>query len=267
MSPEVPASKPSRPAKPAETDTDSGNDPCPGADANSDAENGTSRWPIRAATVEDWPELWREVLQPVFAAGETYSFAPDIRPDAARAAWLEQPDAAFVATDPASGALLGSYYIKPNRPGLGAHICNCGYAVAPAARGPVCRYRASGRWTTAAIATLSASVQSASPSRQAQCAMFGTRGGAAGRTNVSAVSAPRRHGIASGVMRAWYARAASFSRFGSQPSNPRPPAATNCAATASTMRPTSGSGTCGSWAAAARRVASRTAIHGLVISN
>ena len=97
--------------------------------------------------------------------------------------------------------------------------------------------------------------------------MLGTRGGAAGRTNVSAVSAPRRHGIASGVMRAWYARAASVSRFGSQPSNPRPPAATNCAATASTMRPTSGSGTCGSWAAAARRVASRTAIHGLVISN
>ena len=53
--------------------------------------------------------------------------------------------------------------------------------------------RASGRWTTAAIATLSASVQSASPSRQAQCAMFGTRGGAAGRTNVGRVraAAPR----------------------------------------------------------------------------
>ncbi len=135
MSPEAPASKPSSPAEPADTDIDSGTGPHPGADANSDAENGTSRWPIRAATAEDWPELWREVLQPVFAAGETYSFAPDIRPDAARAAWLEQPDAAFVATDPASGAVLGSYYIKPNRPGLGAHICNCGYAVAPAARG------------------------------------------------------------------------------------------------------------------------------------
>ena len=34
-----------------------------------------------------------------------------------------------------AGMLLGTYYIKPNQPGLGAHVCNCGYIVAAAVRG------------------------------------------------------------------------------------------------------------------------------------
>ncbi|MGC4002499.1 MAG: GNAT family protein [Pirellulales bacterium] len=42
------------------------------------------------------------------------------------------------ATDVAvddQGNILGSYYLKPNQPGLGDHVCNCGYAVAEAGRG------------------------------------------------------------------------------------------------------------------------------------
>jgi len=35
----------------------------------------------------------------------------------------------------ADGQVLGTYFIKPNQPGLGAHVCNCGYVVAPAAQG------------------------------------------------------------------------------------------------------------------------------------
>ena len=31
--------------------------------------------------------------------------------------------------------ILGTYYIKPNQPTLGAHVCNCGYIVAEQARG------------------------------------------------------------------------------------------------------------------------------------
>jgi GNAT superfamily N-acetyltransferase len=33
------------------------------------------------------------------------------------------------------GLVTGTYYIKPNQPGLGAHVCNCGYVVAPNAQG------------------------------------------------------------------------------------------------------------------------------------
>ena len=31
--------------------------------------------------------------------------------------------------------MLGTYYIKPNQPGLGSHVCNCGYVVAADAQG------------------------------------------------------------------------------------------------------------------------------------
>jgi len=44
------------------------------------------------------------------------------------------PVATFVACSP-EGRILGTYFIKPNQPGLGSHVCNCGYVVAPEAQG------------------------------------------------------------------------------------------------------------------------------------
>jgi ribosomal protein S18 acetylase RimI-like enzyme len=81
----------------------------------------------------DWPELW-PVLRETFASGDTYAFAPDISESEARRVCIEAPAATFVARDPA-GTLLGTYYIKPNQPTLGSHVCNCGYVTAPEARG------------------------------------------------------------------------------------------------------------------------------------
>lgn len=80
-----------------------------------------------------WQAVWR-IMQPVFRQGETYVFAPDISEQEAHRVWIDVPDAAFVALDEA-GEVLGTYYIKANQPGLGAHVCNCGYIVAAAARG------------------------------------------------------------------------------------------------------------------------------------
>jgi L-amino acid N-acyltransferase YncA len=48
--------------------------------------------------------------------------------------WVEVTEAAYVAEDD-DGQVLGSYYIKPNQPTLGAHVANCGYIVAPESRG------------------------------------------------------------------------------------------------------------------------------------
>jgi ribosomal protein S18 acetylase RimI-like enzyme len=31
--------------------------------------------------------------------------------------------------------VLGTYYLKPNHPGPGAHVCNCGFVVAQEAQG------------------------------------------------------------------------------------------------------------------------------------
>ncbi len=70
----------------------------------------------------------------MFRAGETYPFSPDISEKKAFQAWVTLPAATYVAMD-GEGGVLGTYYIKPNQPGLGAHVCNCGYVVAERARG------------------------------------------------------------------------------------------------------------------------------------
>ncbi|HET9863957.1 MAG TPA: N-acetyltransferase [Steroidobacteraceae bacterium] len=85
--------------------------------------------PFRAA---DWTAVWT-MLHATFAAGETYSFPPDIGEADARKAWIDAPLATFVAEQ--DGRILGTYFIKPNQPGLGAHVCNCGYVVAADAQG------------------------------------------------------------------------------------------------------------------------------------
>ena len=88
---------------------------------------------IRPYEVPDWHAIWR-IIEPVFRSGETYAFSPDITEADAHRVWIELPAAIFVAVD-RNGTLLGTYYIKPNQPALGAHVCNCGYIVSEDARG------------------------------------------------------------------------------------------------------------------------------------
>ena|SRR5215471_9724132 len=62
-------------------------------------------------------------------AGDTYTFAPQSTEEEIRKAWVDLPAKTFVACD-SKGRILGAYFIKANQPGLGAHVCNCGYVVA-----------------------------------------------------------------------------------------------------------------------------------------
>lgn len=87
---------------------------------------------IRAFEPNDWNAVW-QILVPVFRAGETYALPTGIPEDDARAFWIDKPLQTFVAVDDA-GALLGTYFIKPNQAGPGAHVCNCGYVVSDRAR-------------------------------------------------------------------------------------------------------------------------------------
>jgi RimJ/RimL family protein N-acetyltransferase len=48
--------------------------------------------------------------------------------------WTAPPTRAFVAVRD-DGAVVGSYMLRPNQPGLGDHVANAGYIVAPSARG------------------------------------------------------------------------------------------------------------------------------------
>ena len=87
---------------------------------------------IRPLAAVDWAAAW-QIIEPVFRAGETYAFAPDITEAEAHKVWVEIPAATFIAEDE-QNRILGTYYIKPNQPALGAHVCNCGYIVAEHAR-------------------------------------------------------------------------------------------------------------------------------------
>ena len=88
---------------------------------------------IRPFEEADWPATWH-ILEPVFRVGDTYPFSPDITEEEACDAWVKAPSATFVAVDERN-QVIGTYYLKPNQPALGSHVCNCGYVVAENARG------------------------------------------------------------------------------------------------------------------------------------
>lgn len=71
------------------------------------------------------------MLEPVFRAGDTYAIDPAISRTDALAYWTAHH--AFVAD--MDGKPLGTFYIRPNQQGGGAHICNCGYITARGSEG------------------------------------------------------------------------------------------------------------------------------------
>lgn len=73
----------------------------------------------------DQDAVWA-MLEPVFRAGDTYAIDPDISRDAALAYWCAET-AYLVMGD---GGPAGTFYIRRNQQGGGAHICNCGYITA-----------------------------------------------------------------------------------------------------------------------------------------
>jgi len=87
---------------------------------------------IRPATRADRAAIWA-ILEPVIRAGETYTLDRDMGEDAALAYWFGADKAVFVAEE--DGAVLGTYYLRANQAGGGAHVANCGYMTAAAATG------------------------------------------------------------------------------------------------------------------------------------
>jgi ribosomal protein S18 acetylase RimI-like enzyme len=97
-----------------------------------DQVNITTGLEIRSARAGDAEALW-PILREVIRAGDTYAIDPGMTHDRALEMWMDIPRACYVAE--AEGQILGTYYIKTNHAGGGAHVCNCGYLVTPAARG------------------------------------------------------------------------------------------------------------------------------------
>ncbi|WP_029919961.1 GNAT family N-acetyltransferase [Nevskia soli] len=87
---------------------------------------------IRHARQDDHPAIWR-ILEPTIRAGETYALPRDMSEAAALAYWTGADRETFVAE--ADGRILGTYVLRANQPGGGAHVANCGYMTAADAVG------------------------------------------------------------------------------------------------------------------------------------
>jgi ribosomal protein S18 acetylase RimI-like enzyme len=87
---------------------------------------------IRPATPQDRDAIWR-VLEPVIRTGETYPLPRDWDKAQALRYWLSSAHEVFVADD--AGQVAGTYYLRANNQGGGAHVANCGYMVAGNAQG------------------------------------------------------------------------------------------------------------------------------------
>jgi ribosomal protein S18 acetylase RimI-like enzyme len=87
---------------------------------------------IRQACLEDDEAIWR-VVEPTIRAGETLMLPRDMSEAEAIRYWRAPEHEVFVTEQ--NGEILGTYYLRANQRGGGAHVANCGYATAPSASG------------------------------------------------------------------------------------------------------------------------------------
>lgn len=87
---------------------------------------------IRPFEADDFDAVWR-IFHEIVSLGDTYAYDPETDREQAHKLWIEKPEQTYVAE--VEGEILGTYYIKPNQPSLGSHVCNCGYMVKESARG------------------------------------------------------------------------------------------------------------------------------------
>jgi ribosomal protein S18 acetylase RimI-like enzyme len=87
---------------------------------------------IRAAIASDSDAIWK-ILEPVIRGGDTYTLPADMTREDALAYWNSRGHEVFVSEE--NGEILGTYYLRANQKGGGAHVANCGYVTAPWASG------------------------------------------------------------------------------------------------------------------------------------
>jgi len=88
---------------------------------------------IRPTRPDDRDAVWR-IMEPIIRAGETYSLPRDMGREEGLAHWFAHDRSVFVA-DGKYGEILGTYYLRANRPGPGAHVANAGFMVLGKAAG------------------------------------------------------------------------------------------------------------------------------------
>jgi ribosomal protein S18 acetylase RimI-like enzyme len=87
---------------------------------------------IRKAEARDAAAI-AAIILPTIREGATYTLDQNLSEKEALAYWMAPDKETFIAEQ--EGAVLGTYFIRPNQAGGGRHVCNCGYMTAAAATG------------------------------------------------------------------------------------------------------------------------------------
>ena len=87
---------------------------------------------IRPAETRDHDAIW-SILEPTVRSGETYTLPRDFSREQALAYWFARGHEVFVADE--DGDIVGTYFLRANQQGGGAHVANCGYMTAQRASG------------------------------------------------------------------------------------------------------------------------------------
>jgi L-amino acid N-acyltransferase YncA len=87
---------------------------------------------VRPASLSDANAIW-SILEPTIRAGETYTLPRTMDRQQALDYWFSAENTVFVAEE--GDEIIGTYYLRANQKGGGAHVCNCGYMTAAAASG------------------------------------------------------------------------------------------------------------------------------------
>ena len=87
---------------------------------------------IRSANDSDKPAVWR-IIRAVISTGDTYVFDSDTPQDEMINYWFAPDKYVYIAED--ARGIVGTFWLKANQPGLGSHVCNAAYMVAPDAAG------------------------------------------------------------------------------------------------------------------------------------
>jgi ribosomal protein S18 acetylase RimI-like enzyme len=87
---------------------------------------------IRAATSGDRGAIWK-ILEPMIRRGDTYTLPSDLSEQDALAYWFAPGHEVFVWEE--GDEILGTYFLRANQKGGGAHVANCGYVTAEKAQG------------------------------------------------------------------------------------------------------------------------------------
>lgn len=87
---------------------------------------------IRPAHEGDFASI-AEIIVPVIRDGGTYTLDRDMSEEEALRYWTSPEKETFVAEE--DGRIVGTYYLRANQAGGGAHVGNCGYIVSGSTMG------------------------------------------------------------------------------------------------------------------------------------